>query len=607
MPRDCWRKAVFFFLLLGLVSPGIVRYVVVPCISARCRGGQDEENIELSGSEEGAAGGQDERLSGWKPRLRFETPANWAIDFVAFSPDSRILAYNCWYAPWVRAGHLGGVRRSNRIISCDTSTGGELHRLSQEGDNRRPSKSAVFSPDGKLLAVAYEGDIIRIWSLDSGRAVGSFGDREGIGPVWIGGAMMFTPDGRNLVARMDDRRIPIGRDAGLYVWEVRSGRQVRRFVDGPLAGVRSIAIAKDSKSLLVEHLSDQRKVKPLQPELLHWQQSLEVWDLQRGRLVGVVAGPFECSNEPSSPHPPPGLTLREAGATNGFRVRQVAGRRVVLLPSYGLVPGVGLAIARDVFALVDAVTGQEIHRFREFEHGELQTAVLSADGNLLAAVGRPARPRQDDEGEPEDDAKDAARAEEAEPPYQLLVWDISKWNQRHRQPPAPSPARLERLWARLAGADGAKAHWAMREFAASPAASVAFLQKHLHPVRGEGAMPGLVKDLDNPDFQVRERAARALEDLGEMAEPSLRRALRDRPTLEARRRIEPLLKKLEGPLTPAQLQALRAIDVLEHVATPPGQNLLRQLAGGSPGSYVTQAARESLQRPSTKHGHAGKN
>jgi hypothetical protein len=56
---------------------------------------------------------------------------------------------------------------------------------------------------------------------------------------------------------------------------------------------------------------------------------------------------------------------------------------------------------------------------------------------------------------------------------------------------------------------------------------------------------GWVKELDDDRFPVREKASRALADLGDAAMPALRAALEQNPTLEQRRRIERLLDRLK--------------------------------------------------------------
>ncbi len=106
-----------------------------------------------------------------------------------------------------------------------------------------------------------------------------------------------------------------------------------------------------------------------------------------------------------------------------------------------------------------------------------------------------------------------------------------------------------------------------------------------------------IKDLDSDQFAVREKARAELENLGELAEPALRRILENKPTLEQRRRIEPMLAKLEAAIPSGEsLRSLRAVRVLEHAATPEASHLLRELAGGAEGASLTGTAKAALAR-----------
>jgi hypothetical protein len=68
-------------------------------------------------------------------------------------------------------------------------------------------------------------------------------------------------------------------------------------------------------------------------------------------------------------------------------------------------------------------------------------------------------------------------------------------------------------------------------------------------------------------------------------------------SLELRRRLEPLLAKLLRPVTdPQQLQALRAIEALEHIGTVEARRVLVNLAKGAPEARVTQEANAALER-----------
>jgi hypothetical protein len=96
---------------------------------------------------------------------------------------------------------------------------------------------------------------------------------------------------------------------------------------------------------------------------------------------------------------------------------------------------------------------------------------------------------------------------------------------------------------------------------------------------------------------VREKARRELAELGELAEPALRQALSDKPSLEARRRIQALLDNLRAPVTrPELLRSLRAVAVLEDIASSETRRVLEQLARGTPEARLTREAKASLRR-----------
>src|SRR5207249_10739415 len=106
-----------------------------------------------------------------------------------------------------------------------------------------------------------------------------------------------------------------------------------------------------------------------------------------------------------------------------------------------------------------------------------------------------------------------------------------------------------------------------------------------------------IVDLDSAVFADRAKATRELERQAELAEPLLRKALAGDPSPEVRRRIEALLGKLQGPVTSAEmLRSIRAIEVLEHIATPEARELLRKLAVGTPDARLTREAKAALER-----------
>jgi hypothetical protein len=107
----------------------------------------------------------------------------------------------------------------------------------------------------------------------------------------------------------------------------------------------------------------------------------------------------------------------------------------------------------------------------------------------------------------------------------------------------------------------------------------------------------LLRDLDSEQFATREAATRELKALGEQADGILREALRNRPSLEVRRRIEALLEERRAhPYPPVELQRCRAVLVLEWVGSTEAQRILKKVAGGAAALSHARQAREALTR-----------
>jgi dipeptidyl aminopeptidase/acylaminoacyl peptidase len=180
-----------------------------------------------------------------------------------------------------------------------------------------------------------------------------------------------------------------------------------------------------------------------------------------------------------------------------------------------------------------------------------------------------------------------------------LVWDVTGHQSPEPSRPADEqPRELETLWTWLASADARRAYQALWAFVHAQDA-VPFLQQRLRPVAGPepSRLARWVTELDSDQFAVRQKAVQELEKLGELARPALRQALAAKPTLEARRRLEQLLKKLDEPLRdPDVLRALRALEVLEHHAGPKARRVLETLAAGAPEARLTREARAALER-----------
>jgi hypothetical protein len=115
------------------------------------------------------------------------------------------------------------------------------------------------------------------------------------------------------------------------------------------------------------------------------------------------------------------------------------------------------------------------------------------------------------------------------------------------------------------------------------------------PAPAEQSRP-LLADLDSNEFRRREAAVAGLRQLGDRAETAMREALKAKPSLEMRRRLEALLKALEESPSGEMLRAMRAAAVLERIGTSEARELLKALAEGDPGARLTREAKASRQR-----------
>jgi len=179
----------------------------------------------------------------------------------------------------------------------------------------------------------------------------------------------------------------------------------------------------------------------------------------------------------------------------------------------------------------------------------------------------------------------------------VIIWDVS--GKKASAPPqrALSAEELDKHWANLASDDDSLASHSLCEFVAAGRQSAAYLKGRLSPsssatAEQEKVLTQSIADLDSEAFKTREKAMRELEKLGDVALPALRKAQTEPTSLEARRRIERLLSRIDKALR----QELRAVEVLERIATPEARTILKALAKGAPDAQLTRVAKTALAR-----------
>ncbi len=216
----------------------------------------------------------------------------------------------------------------------------------------------------------------------------------------------------------------------------------------------------------------------------------------------------------------------------------------------------------------DVATGRELRRFSG-HLGAVNVVAFAPDGCSVISGGEDAT---------------------------ALVWDVSDLHAGPTTDPLDLEA-TEARWAELAGDDVRKAHraaWALSNETAIP-----FLRDHLRPAAPPDPerIRALIADLDSNRDAPRAEAARALEELGAVAPPALRRALGGQPSAAVRGQAERLLAALEGPVTALEvLRRLRAIAALERVGTTRARAVLEDLARGDSAARESGAAQAALDR-----------
>jgi hypothetical protein len=163
----------------------------------------------------------------------------------------------------------------------------------------------------------------------------------------------------------------------------------------------------------------------------------------------------------------------------------------------------------------------------------------------------------------------------------------------------------------LAGANAEQAYASIWALISAPKKTVSFLgeQSSLFARADVQAIRRWIRELDSNEFAERERAAHELGLILDEAESHLKEALRSKPSAEVRRRIDLLLEERSTGPTGKELQRLRVIEILEHIATPDADTapdadatrlaaiaLLKKLAASAPEARPTQEAKASLER-----------
>jgi WD40 repeat protein len=180
-----------------------------------------------------------------------------------------------------------------------------------------------------------------------------------------------------------------------------------------------------------------------------------------------------------------------------------------------------------------------------------------------------------------------------------LLWDTTPAGAAKPRKEPLTAAGADELWATLASPEAQPAYAAMADLAAAPDRAVALLRRELKPAPAptNDQLDRLFADLDSDDFATREKASRRLAEWGELAVTGVRKRLDKAESEEVRRRAQDFLARFDRPApSPERLRQMRAVEVLEGIATPAAKELLSKLAKGAAEAPLSREAAAALER-----------
>lgn len=493
-----------------------------------------------------------------------------------------------------------------RIWNAET-----LRAVSKTIGHRNRVLGAELSPDGKrLLTFAKDDETVFVWDLATGTPLRGFATFRNLDARYTIQRPTFTPDGLSVVLSTKDRLIVRDLQTGLEVplpgemaklpagaavfapdgtavltypasrafftvWDWPGGKKRFR-VDIPddrvqfLYEVREPRFSADGSAIFIASNSSDRV------------------DAKTGERLPATwsDAPFVCQFTSLSLHHRPVMFLRDSDAR--IVLNADTGKRVLpnaIHPFPTLAPWwfaqCGIAISpngrflacgfQEGDAELVEVTSGRSRRVLTGHRGFSRVLGFTPDGSRLLTAGAD---------------------------HTILVWDM-----RLQAVPLPDEWKREtnaaKLWDTLASSKAKDAYLAMARLAREPDAAVKMARMRLKPAvaPSERTLAGILRDLGDAEFAIRERAAKNLDQYGEVAVAAVKARISQLPSPESRLRCEAFLTKFTGSgADAAHIADSRAIELLESLDTDESRTLLKELAGGEPDAFRTQEAKRALER-----------
>jgi hypothetical protein len=380
------------------------------------------------------------------------------------------------------------------------------------------------------------------------------------------GQLVFSPNGKALAIFGATSKNPAKHL--IQLWDVASLKERRRVVCEE--DVEGVTFTSDSKRLMWNTGRDRSE----QAAVLHSLDLTTGGEGPRLRLHAPFGGNFLLS--------PDDRTLIVSGEWTSLELKELATTKTrAIIKPCNLVPApLGfsphlqhiLFVNHESFVQVfDAFTGQRLGNLQG-HRGRITSLVMSPDGRWFATISNDTT---------------------------VLIWDTEAVLAKMRGTPMKVTGQeLHQLWADLAGEDAVKAYRAIGRLTRAPEQAVAWVRQHLRPAKAvdDKRLERLLADLDRKEFRVRDQARREIERMGDLAHSALEKVLAGQPSLEVRKRVERLMEKYALPQSPEARQAVRAVELLEHINSHEARGVLEGLARGAPGARVTREAKTAVER-----------
>jgi WD40 repeat protein len=204
--------------------------------------------------------------------LQTLTGHSGVVNSVAFSPKGELLA---------------SKSNDKTIRLWDVTTGKSL-KIFTGRSNPSDDGSAVFSPDGKILASG-DDNSIKLWDVTTGTPLQTL-----TGHSSVVNSVVFSPDGKILASSSQDKTIRL--------WDVTKNKLLQTPTEKDYAFVNSVAFSPDGK-ILAEGNEN---------------KTIKFWDASTGKLLRILTGHSSVVN--SVVFSPDGKTLASGSDDNTIKI-----------------------------------------------------------------------------------------------------------------------------------------------------------------------------------------------------------------------------------------------------------------------------------------------